>query len=188
MQLHALPHLNTSLATAARASCAGDVLYRKTSIRHVWVWCSAVQQHRRCKTIVGSLHRTEHRAVAATAPPASGQAPQSPSPPSVLTHARARSSSSSHPRQAPMTDRTSRHRIHRGEESEDARVWNGRCHASTAGPCSPAPRPRISMPSRPMGLRGVRVCALVEAMPPPAAGRPWTAVKTWRREAGRQAW
>jgi len=53
--------------------------------------CVPVQDCNR-KSIVRSLqlHPTEQRAVAATAPPASGQAPQSPSPTSVLTHARAR--------------------------------------------------------------------------------------------------
>jgi len=135
-----------------------------------------VQQDRqtvpcRCKFVVGSLHRTEQRALAATAPPASGQAPQSPSPASVLTHAHGNGLTvvvvvvvvAS----AAGIDRTSTHRIHIGEE---AKVWNGRSLASsTVGPDS-------EHSDSPTAYRATAVV------------RPWTAAKTWRRESGRQAW
>jgi hypothetical protein len=52
-------------------------------------------------------------------------------------------------------------------EFEFGTAGPGRSCVHRAGPCSPAPRPRVSMPLRPMGLR---VCALVKAMPPPAIG------------------
>jgi hypothetical protein len=128
-----------------------------------------VQQDRqtvpcRCKFVVGSLHRTEQRALAATAPPASGQAPQSPSPASVLTHAHGNGLTvvvvvvAS----AVGTDRTSMHRIHIGEE---AKVWNGRSLASsTLGPDS-------EHSDSPTAYKA-------------AAVRPWTAVEEGVWETG----
>lgn len=124
----------------------------------VVVWCGAAASRTDGAVPVQACRctraeRTEHRAVAATAPPASGQAPQSPSPLS----SRARSPS-------PVV-----------VASAAGRVWNRRpaMRQQLPGRCSV----RLDSPWKPHGLY---VCALDGERRAPAARPPWrSAAKTW---------